>query len=93
MILKLQSADKDEIISGFDRISYTELENGVAVGLRSDCLDFPEQQAAGDSGDPVCEIWLYNGTEVVRQILSLRPIYVMNDQGTTVQRLYLFLPK
>ncbi len=101
MILKCKNAgDSDQLFDGFDHITYTYKKKDDILGVRQDCLDFLKMEdIAGESNDPASdkrlmkisknfvEIWLYKNCNVVKQILAHSPIYVMNDEGKTIERI------
>jgi len=35
----------------------------------------------------IMQIWLYKNCDVVKQILAHSPIYVMNDDGKTIEKI------
>lgn len=89
MMLKILVADEWEFFDGFDRVSHREIPPDEDTGVRSDCLSFCERQRK-DTENPrkaEIELWLYKGGQVVKQIIALRPIFILNNEGKTVERI------
>lgn len=101
MILKCKNAGgNDALFDGFDEIHYEYTKKDAVIGVRCDCLDFlkmeevisaanfPEQnkREMNVSKDFV-QVWLHKDGVVLKQILAHSPIYIMNDEGKTVERI------
>jgi hypothetical protein len=59
------------------------------LGVRSDVLDFTDRACTDDEHKGgIVELWLY-GKEPndIRQILAYRPVYLLNDNGETIERI------
>jgi hypothetical protein len=91
MILKIVAGNACEVIDGFDRASYREIppDEVITGSFPTPCWDFTEQQEAdADSNpNPKIEIRLYKGSQAINQIISHRPIYLLNNDGKTVERI------
>lgn len=101
MILKCKNAgDSDQLFDGFDQITYTYRKKDEVIGVRHDCLDFLKMNEivyeanfpeAGKREMKISknfvEIWLYKNCNVVKQILAHSPVYVMNDDGKTIEKI------
>ena len=75
MILKLGNMNgKWELIDGFDRINYEPL---------------PEGKPLFDDGEVVekFNICLYKDGKLTCEIKAARPIYILDNNGTTVERI------
>jgi hypothetical protein len=101
MILKCKNAgDSDQLFDGFDQITYTYKKKDDVIGVREDHLDFLEmKEITIEANCPenniskkrvskdFVEIWLYKNCNVIKQILAHSPIYVMNDEGKTIEKI------
>jgi len=88
MMIKVRGEScKWEILDGFDRLSEREINP-------YDCpkdlyLDFtPEQESwRNQETNHKTVIWLYRGSQVINRIISYSPIYILNNEGKTVERI------
>lgn len=97
MILKCKNAgDSDQLFDNFDQITYTYKKKDDVIAVGNNHLDFLKVEIDGDSITPEAkiriskdfvEIWLYKNCDVVKQILAHSPIYVMNDEGKTIEKI------
>lgn len=101
MILKCKNAGGNDVLfDGFDEIHYEYKISNEGVGVRTDCLDFlkmedilcaancPEQDKREMKvSKNFVIIWLHKNCEVVKQILAHSPIYVMNNEGKTIEKI------
>ncbi|GAH03847.1 unnamed protein product [marine sediment metagenome] len=88
MMLKILVRGTWEIFDGFDRVSHREIPPKEDIEVRSDCYNFCEEQerSADIHPQPPMELWLYRGQQVVGQIVARRPIYILNNEGKTIER-------
>ena len=89
MILKLKKGDSWIVFDGFDRIQYRDIQQGEGVAVRFDVYDYTKEDTNKplNEGSVSAEIWLYWGTEAKAQILADRPIYLLGNDGKTIERI------
>jgi len=101
MILKCKNAGgNDVLIDGFDEVHYEYRKKDSVIAIRTDCLDFLKmEEVVCEANFPEKDkretkvsknfviIWLHKNCEVLKQILAHSPIYVMNDEGKTIEKI------
>ena len=96
MILKVGQNSGWAIFSDFDRVVFHNVEKeGIVTNentfnftlIQEEDQRNREVPAGGAQGyGPIKEIWLYRGGyENARQIIAYSPVYLMNEQGRTVE--------
>ena len=60
-----------------------------AIGCREDVYNFTDRPCSEDElKNGIVELWLYGKTnDDTRQIMAYRPVYLLNDDGKTVERI------
>jgi hypothetical protein len=101
MILKCKNAGGNDVLfDGFDEIHYEYTKKDAVIGVRTDCLDFLKiEEVVEESNYPeqdkremkvssnFVQVWLHKNGDVLKQILAHSPIYIMNDEGKTVEKI------
>ncbi len=90
MILKLNDGLSWVLIDGFNRISHQYEDQEKPMAVQENYWDFTIQrdsQRTTKEKPQRIEIWLYKDSEVFRQILAYEPIYILNNEGKTVERI------
>lgn len=96
MILKIQAGNGWEIFGDVDRVSHRVIPTKEIMGVRDDVVDLTvaqeyaeKERAARDGGaqgfGPRKELLISKGGANLRQIIAYSPIYLMNDNGRTVE--------
>ena len=99
MILKVRSCGNPEVwhyFGGITQVSkemhYDDEIQKVTNGMvsREDVYDFTANGlkfSSEDTRDGFLELWLYGKTdEDTKQVLCFKPVYLLNDDGKTVDR-------
>lgn len=75
-----------------DHYSINRIRPGVPVGVRDDHLGLYWETNKGDEPDPVTEftkeLWLYGGDHSVQILLYGAVVFVMNNNGKTIDKIY-----
>jgi hypothetical protein len=62
----------------------------AALGIRHDAYDYTNRPCADEEHEGgIVELWLYgeNRLNDIRQVLAYRPVYILNDEGKTIERI------
>jgi hypothetical protein len=101
MILKCKNAGGNDVLfDGFDEIHHEYTKKDAVIGVRADCLDFLKMEEKIEENMPAItggrgmrvasdfvQVWLHKNGDVLKQILAHSPIYIMNDEGKTVEKI------
>lgn len=89
MILKVvQPNGAVEMFDGFDRISAKTLDHNEPIAVMSNCIDFTDRLLNEQESTFVkTEIWLMKGDKTINQIIAFKPVYVLSDEGKTIDKL------
>lgn len=91
------------LIDGFDSLTYHYHHKDDVIGVRSNVRDYLRttetlcsNAVVGSELKPASEIkiledyyeiWLMKGEDTISQILAHGPIYILNDEGKTIERI------
>lgn len=83
------------LLDGFDRVDYNFRSKTESIGVRSDVLDLLNTKGLNGSEIEVkaiiqedyYELWLYKGETLKKQVLAHGPIYILNDEGKTIEKI------
>lgn len=88
MILKIVSENGVQLFDGFDQVSARDLSDNEPIGVSSDSIDFTDRPLTEQEATFVkAEIWLYKQGANPRQIIAFKPVYVLSNDGKTVDKL------
>lgn len=99
MILKCKRGLNDDnvwvLFDGADKVTYKEIEENEPIVVSEIHEDLtipkynkPKDTSKGDCGiGPMKEIWMYKNKQAIRQILAYSPIFILNDEGKTIERI------
>lgn len=89
MIAKFHVGEEWELIDGFTRLTHRVIEKEQPIEAIERCLDF-RIQASEDQKKTLSihELWMYdNDNFIVAQAIAYSPIYILNNEGKTVERI------
>lgn len=84
------------LIDGFNRIDYCFHKKEEQIGITGSVLDLLKIRGESSSLGVITEyiiaedyydIWLYKEEKLVKQVLAHGPIYILNDEGKTIERI------
>lgn len=96
MIVKVRTAPTGswKLYDGIKELSYNYYNDSQVIGVREDVDDFTDPGKGLYSEASVekkeiqkIEIWMHRGDGNHKQLLALPPVYVLNDEGKTIERL------
>ena len=92
MIVKVKNCSTWILFDGAGEVSYHKLHRDgageAAIGVRADVVDLTNNPVDEDTAKAgITEIWMYKDHQVIRQILAYSPIYILNDEGKTIERI------
>jgi hypothetical protein len=83
------------LMDGFDRVDYQFRLKTENIGVRDNVIDLLTSRGMNGSQagvEPIIaedyfDLWLYKGDLLLRQVLAHGPIYILNDEGKTIERI------
>jgi len=90
MILKVLTGSGEwELFDNFDRLTYNELEKDEKpTAYTGRCWDISEYQKEHISEfNKKLNIRLWRDGSIITQVISQQPVYVLNDNGKTIERI------
>jgi len=96
MIVKVRTAPTGswKLYDGVKELVYSYFNDNLAIGVREDVDDFTDPGKGLYSDATIekkeiqkIEIWMTRGDGSHRQLLALSPVYILNDEGKTIERL------
>ena len=84
------------LIDGFNRIDYCFHKKEEQIGITGSVLDLLKIRGESSSlgaateyiiAEDYYDIWLYKEEKLVKQVLAHGPIYILNDEGKTIERI------
>lgn len=94
MIIKLMERGEWNLFDGLDRVVYRLVPSDETIGTKPNCLEFAPSQGTKILNSPKCEETRYEITGFrkqtgfdILQIITHGPVYILNDEGKTIERL------
>jgi len=83
-----------KLYDGVKELAYSYFNKSQVIGVQDNVDDFSNpgnglySEAAVEKNDiQMIELWLNRGETPHKQVLALSPVYVLNDEGKTIERL------
>jgi hypothetical protein len=95
MIIKLYNRKTVVLFSGISYLEYKYRDVREPIALAENCLDYINRnencsKEEANTAD-IFELWLFYEVEdkyiKPKQVLAYSPVYIMNDEGKTIERL------
>jgi len=96
MIVKVRTSPTGswKLYDGVKELCYSYFSSNTVIGVQDNVDDFTNpgkglySEAAVEKKEiQQIELWLNRGETINKQVLALSPVYVLNDEGKTIERL------
>jgi hypothetical protein len=85
MIIKFKSKDTWVIFGEVDHVEYNDIDHPKKEGIRSDIVVYDPPRDQATVGKWVGMGFFTKNMNEATEIIACTPIYIMNDQGRTVE--------